>query len=64
MLRLKWNIVCPQDCDCKDQDLWKQHLEIDNLDQQIIQFAVQEKNSGKALQAAKKLLKLYDQVEI
>jgi hypothetical protein len=58
---LRWNIICPSDCGCRDPANWRLDQKIKDLDRKIFDQALT--SQSKALQTAKTLLKLYDQVQ-
>ncbi len=59
---LRWRIICPGDCGCRDPTNWRLDQKIKDLDRRIFEQALT--NESKALQTAKTLLKLYDPVQV
>jgi hypothetical protein len=62
VLRVKWNIICPKNCVCKDVSLWRLDEKIKELDRKISILAQREQ--ARALQTAKTLLQLYNQARL
>ena len=62
VLLMKWNIVCPKNCVCKDDSLWRLDEKIKELDRKISVLA--QRDQAKALQTAKTLLQLYNQARL
>ena len=57
----RWRIICPGDCGCRDPANWRLDQKFKEMDRKIFDQAAT--NQSKALQTAKTLLKLYDQVQ-
>ncbi len=59
-LNIAWNIVCPPNCACDNDDLWRETEIGGSLDEQILYFGIQ-RQPEQALRAAKELLQFYDE---